>query len=75
MNEIERYSNVVVTKDLESRSSPSISIKKGTVGIVLDLVTDPKTGATEYLVELDNNIYGDGEIQFLRRDEIDSIKL
>lgn len=75
MKEITSYGYVKIIKDVTTRSSKPILVKAGTVGTVLEFEKNKKTGEIEYLVELDNDIYDEGEVSYFKREEIEPIDL
>lgn len=69
MNDIKPFDMIVTTKTMNTRECPSVPIKEGTKGTVLELVKN-KNGETEYLVELDNSAFDEIVVTHFRRDEI-----
>ena len=70
MKNIKLYDAVVVNKDIQTESTPSIFVEKGTFGIVLEITT-LSSGETIYLVELDDDKYPDGELVDFTEEDID----
>lgn len=70
MRNIKENDVVVLTKDVKTKSTPSLFVPKGTKGTILELVKNAK-GETEYLVELDNDAFPSTEIGFFSEDEIE----
>lgn len=73
MDVIKIYDVIRVTKNVITRSMPSLEIPKDSTGTVLEIVANPTTGETEYLIELDNETFGAGQLEYLRRDEIEPV--
>ena len=53
------YQLVRIVKDTKTQSSPSLLVKAGTIGTVLDIEIN-KDGSATYLLELDNSVFGEG---------------
>ena len=70
MKNINLYDIVVVNKDIQTESTPSIFVEEGTIGTVLEITT-LRSGETIYLVELDNDKYPDGEVVHFAEEDID----
>ena len=60
---IELFETVEITQDIQTESMPSVFVKKGTLGNVVDILIT-EDGKTFYLVELDNDLYPEGVVEY-----------
>ena len=72
MKEIELYKAIRFIKDFDSDSSSPVHVRKGTGGVVVEIIDDEKKNERVYLVELFAEDYGEeGRLVVSRRDQIE----
>ena len=66
---VKLYETVEIIEDIQTDSLPSVLVRKGTLGNVVDILTS-ENGDELYLVELDNDLYPDGVVERFKLSQI-----